>query len=116
MHLASLGYSTLISLPQPAASTLLPPPQTLMTNDRSHAYGRVVKTLEDMGPAKLQPGEQELIRSAADALFFDGDAYEELAAVEDLAQALVTADRWTPERARALVDDVAACGPGVGVH
>jgi hypothetical protein len=86
-----------------------------MNSERSLAYGRVVKTLADLGPAKLQPAEQAAIRAAADALFFDGDAYEELAAVEDLAQAMVDADRLTPERARALVDDVAACGPAVGV-
>ncbi len=87
-----------------------------MTSERSQAYGRVVKTLDDMGPAKLQTHEQATIRAAADALFFDGDAYEELVAVEDLAQSLVDADRWTPERARALVDDVAACGPPAGVR
>jgi hypothetical protein len=79
--------------------------------DRALAYGRVVKTLEDLGPAKLLLDEQEIIRTAADALLFEEDAYEALAQVEDLAERLVEADRWTPERARALVDDVAACGP-----
>jgi hypothetical protein len=87
-----------------------------MTNERSQAYGRVMKTLADLGPAKLQPSEQEAVRTAADALFFDGEAYDELSAVEDLAQALVDAERWTPERARELVDDVAGCGPSVGVR
>jgi hypothetical protein len=87
-----------------------------MTTDRSLAYGRVVKTLEDMGPTKLLPAEQATIRAAADALFFDGDAYDELAAVEDLAQALVDSDRWSSERARQLVDDVAACGGGTYVR
>ena len=86
-----------------------------MNSERSQAYGRVVKTLDDMGPTKLQPHEADIIRAAADALLFEGDAYDELAAVEDLAQQLLDADRWTPERARALVDDVAACGPAVGV-
>ena len=33
-----------------------------MTSERTQAYGRVVKTLEDLGPSKLQPHEQELIR------------------------------------------------------
>ncbi|MEA2155963.1 MAG: hypothetical protein QOE11_2103 [Solirubrobacteraceae bacterium] len=87
-----------------------------MDNDRSQAYGRVVKTLADLGPAKLQGPEQQTIRTAADALFFEGDAYDELAAVEDLAQVLVDAGRLSPERARELVDDVAACGPSAGVH
>ena len=87
-----------------------------MDNERSQAYGRVVKTLADLGPAKLQPGEQQIIRTAADALLFDGDAYDDLAAVEDLAQQLVDAGRLSSERARELVDDVAACGPPAGVH
>jgi hypothetical protein len=87
-----------------------------MTNERSLAYGRVMKTLADLGPSKLQPSEQETVRTAADALFFDGEAYDELSAVEDLAQVLVDAERWSAERARELVDDVAACGPTVGVH
>ncbi len=87
-----------------------------MDNDRSHAYGRVVKTLADLGPAKLSSAEQQVIRTAADALLFDGDAYDELSAVEDLAQQLVDADRLSAERARRLVDDVAACGPSAGVR
>jgi hypothetical protein len=87
-----------------------------MDTDRSQAYGRVVKTLDDLGPAKLSLPEQQVIRTAADALLFDGNAYDELAAVEDLAQQLVDAGRLSAERARLLVDDVAACGPPAGVH
>jgi hypothetical protein len=84
--------------------------------DRALAYGRVVKTLDELGPTKLLTDEQEIIRSAADALLFEEDAYEALARVEDLAERLVDAERWTPERARALVDDVAACGPLTGAR
>ncbi len=84
--------------------------------DRAQAYGRVVRTLDDMGPTKLLPAEQATIRDAADALLFDEDAYDKLAAVEDLAERLVEAERWSPERARQLVDDVAACGPSAGVR
>jgi hypothetical protein len=87
-----------------------------MDSDRSQAYGRVVKTLDDLGPAKLSVAEQQVVRTAADALLFDGNAYDELAAVEDLAQQLVDAGRLSAERARLLVDDVAACGPPAGVH
>ncbi|MGH2841629.1 MAG: hypothetical protein ACRDKY_12480 [Solirubrobacteraceae bacterium] len=87
-----------------------------MDNDRSQAYGRVMKLLSRDGPAKLLPTEQDTIRTAADALLFEGDAYDELSAVEDLAQHLVESDRWLPERARTLVDDVAACGTSAGVH
>jgi hypothetical protein len=84
--------------------------------DRAQAYGRVVKTLDDLGPTKLLPDEQDLIRNAADALLFDEDAYDALAQVEDLAERLVEAERWTPERAKALVDDVAACAPLAGAR
>jgi hypothetical protein len=38
-----------------------------MTSERTQAYGRVVKTLDDLGPTKLQPAEQERIRDAAEA-------------------------------------------------
>jgi hypothetical protein len=84
--------------------------------DRAQAYGRVVKTLDDLGPTKLLADEQETIRSAADALLFEEDGYEALTEVEDLAERLVEAERWTPERARALVDDAAACGPFSGTR
>jgi hypothetical protein len=87
-----------------------------MDSARSEAYGRVMKLLVDEGPAKLQPAEQDTIRGAADALLFEGDAYDDLAAVEDLAQHLVDANRWSAERARELVDDVAACGTSAGVR
>lgn len=87
-----------------------------MDNARSQAYGRVVKTLEQLGNVKLTVGEAQTIRSAADALFFDGDGYDELAAVEDLVQSLVDSDRWTAESGHRLVDDVAACGPSAGVR
>jgi hypothetical protein len=46
--------------------------------DRAQAYGRVVKTLDDLGPTKLLADEQETIRSAADALLFEEDGYEAL--------------------------------------
>ena len=87
-----------------------------MNSERSAAYTRVMKTLNDEGPAKLFPAEMQVIRTAADALLFDGDAYDELAAVEDLAQQLVDADRWLADHARRLVDDVAACGSSAGVR
>ena len=87
-----------------------------MDNVRSEAYGRVVKTLADAGPVELSADEQQTIRTAADALLFEGDGYDELAAVEDLVQQLVDAGRWPAERGRRLVDDVAACGPSAGVR
>jgi hypothetical protein len=87
-----------------------------MDNVRSEAYGRVIKTLAETGAVELSNEEQQTIRTAADALLFEGDGYDELAAVEDLVQQLIDADRWSPERGRQLVDDVAACGPSAGVR
>ncbi len=87
-----------------------------MDSARSQAYGRVVKTLDQLSDVKLTPDEQQTIRAAADALLFDGDGYDELAAVEDLVQQLVDSDRWTRESGTQLVDDVAACGPSASVR
>jgi hypothetical protein len=87
---------------------------TKMTSERTQAYGRVIRTLEDLGPAKLLPIEQERIRDAADNLIFaaDGaDALATLAEVEALGEHLVASGRWTAERAEQLVADLAACGP-----
>jgi hypothetical protein len=85
-----------------------------MTSERTQAYGRVVKTLEDVGPAKLLPPEQERIREAADTLIFAAapeEARAALADVEALAEHLVSSGRWTTERTQQLVDDLLACGP-----
>jgi hypothetical protein len=45
-----------------------------MNSDRTQAYGRIVKTLEDLGPAKLLASEQVRIRDAADTLIFASSA------------------------------------------
>src|ERR671919_2586180 len=85
-----------------------------MTSDRTQAYGRVVKTLEDLGPAKLQPVEQDRVRDAADSLIFAADLDEGRAALEDvdtLVEHLVASGRWTSERAEQLAADLLACGP-----
>jgi hypothetical protein len=85
-----------------------------MTSERTVAYGLVVRTLDDLGPAKLQPAEQDRIREAADALIFAPEPEAARAALENveaLVEHLVDSDRWTPERARQLLDDLAACGP-----
>jgi hypothetical protein len=76
-----------------------------------------MKVLEDLGPSKLTAPEQELIRDAADTLFFcenvaaDDYAGEALVKVKDLTARLVEADRWLPESADRLLDDVEGCGP-----
>jgi hypothetical protein len=87
---------------------------TKMTSERTQAYGRVIKTLEDLGPSKLQPAEQERIREAADNLIFASDFDDARAAVADveaLAEHLVASGRWTSERAEQLASDLVACGP-----
>jgi hypothetical protein len=86
-----------------------------MTSERTQAYGRIVKTLEDLGPTKLLAAEQDRIREAADTLIFASEADDHVfAAIEDvraLAAHLSESGRWTEERAAALVDDVAGTGP-----
>ena len=88
----------------------------MSTAERSQAYGRVIRTIRDEGPAMLLPAEQDTLREAADALFFtddalgDPDALSAVGRVEALAMHLVEAKRWAPERAAELVEDVVACG------
>jgi hypothetical protein len=85
-----------------------------MNAERTQAYGRVVKTLEDLGPAKLQAAEEARIREAADTLIFAADLDEARTAMADadaLAEHLVASGRWTEERADQLVRDLLACGP-----
>jgi hypothetical protein len=85
-----------------------------MTADRTQAYGRVMKTLADMGPSKLQPSEQDRIRAAADTLVFAADLDESREALQDmaaLAEHLISTGRWSSERTDELVDDLLSCGP-----
>ena len=87
-----------------------------MNSERSQSYGRVIQTLEDVGPTKLLPPEQERIRTAADTLLFAADlnapgAREALEDVTDLLAGLVESGRWTQERADALAGHLGGCGP-----
>ena len=85
-----------------------------MTSDRTQAYGRVIRTLEDLGPSKLQPAEQARIREAADTLFFATEVDETREALRDigaLAEHLLGTGRWMEERLDALVMNLLACGP-----
>jgi hypothetical protein len=85
-----------------------------MNTDRTHAYGRVVKTLDDLGPTKLQPAEIDRIRDVADTLIFAAtaeEAHAALADVRELTDHLVAVDRWTEERAEQLLSDLQDCGP-----
>jgi hypothetical protein len=87
---------------------------TTMNSERTQAYGRVMKTLEDLGPAKLQPAEQDRIRDAADNLIFSSGFDEAQTALEDvdtLVEHLVASGRWSSERAQELLQDLLGCGP-----
>jgi hypothetical protein len=85
-----------------------------MTSERTQAYGRVLRTLEDVGPTKLHDPEQERIRDAADTLIFAAtleEAREALADIDALSEHLVATGRWSEERAAELAQDILACGP-----
>ena len=85
-----------------------------MNSERTQAYGRVVKTLEDIGAAKLLPAEQDRIREAADTLIFASDMDDARVALEDihaLSEHLVESGRWSDSLAERLVDDILSCGP-----
>ncbi len=88
-----------------------------MNSDRAQAYGRVMKTLSDIGPSKLHADEQELIREVADTLFFAEDAAAEqaLVRVDALAGKLVDSDRLLAETADQLLRDLEGCGPATAV-
>lgn len=93
----------------------------MTTSERAQAYGRVVKTLDDLAGSKLHADEQQTIRDSADALIFcedlvgDPAAEDALARVYELADRLVESDRLLPETARQLVGDIEGCGPAVHV-
>ena len=85
-----------------------------MNSERTQAYGRVVKTLEELGPAKLQTNEQARVREAADTLIFASDMDDARVALEDihaLSEHLVESGRWSDALAERLVDDILSSGP-----
>jgi hypothetical protein len=88
-----------------------------MTPERSHAYRRVLHTLDELGPSKLQGEEQERLRLAVDSLIFARDLTEDRAAqaaLEDIGRLchdLVESGRWEQVTAMRLFDDVSQCGP-----
>lgn len=88
-----------------------------MSPERTHAYRRVIQTLADLGPSKLQQSEQDRIRYAADNLIFsvdlgaDSEAQAALDDAEGLLGALVQSGRWEQVTAARLADDLRGCGP-----
>ena len=88
-----------------------------MSPERTHAYRRVMHTLNELGPSKLLGDEQERIRLAADNLIFstdplEGPACAALLDAQSLCQDLVESGRWEQVTASRLADDICACGPG----
>jgi len=92
-----------------------------VNSERAAAYGRVMKTIQDLGAGKLHPPEQDVVREAADAMFFSRDstdedqAHEALRGLYALVDQLVDAKRIEPEAAGRLTADVEACGPPMRV-
>ena len=76
-----------------------------------------MKVVSAEGETALEPAEQAVLREAGDALFFcedialDDDAREALSRVSDLAGQLVGAERWDPELAERVLQDLEDCGP-----
>jgi hypothetical protein len=76
-----------------------------------------MKVVTADGEGSLEPAEQDVLREAGDALFFcedialDDDAREALSRVSDLAGQLVGAERWDPELAERVLQDLEDCGP-----
>ena len=85
-----------------------------MTSERTQAYGRVMRTIDDVGTTKLHESERERVREAADALVLAASADEARAAladVEALCDHLAATERWSAERAAALLQDLLEAGP-----
>jgi hypothetical protein len=88
-----------------------------MSPERTHAYRRVLQTLRELGPTKLQNGEQDRIREAADSLIFCADLGTDEAARESLTDSrllldmLVESGRWEQVTADRLAEDLRHCGP-----
>ena len=89
----------------------------VVTPERAEAYGRIMRIVTAEGSEQLGPDEQALLREAADALVFsedigaDDEARDALAGANDLAGNLVGAERWSPDYAEQVLQDLEACGP-----
>jgi len=91
----------------------------MSTSERAQAYGRVMKTISDLGASKLHASEQDIVREAADTFLFTEAVNDEmrdaLIALEELGERLVAADRLSPDGVEQMIRDVEACGPAVPV-
>jgi len=88
-----------------------------MSPERTNAYRRVLSTIAELGPSKLQDGEEDRIRYAADSLIFCADlggddaAREALLETQLMLDALVESGRWERVTADRLAADLRDCGP-----
>ena len=89
-----------------------------MSPERTQAYKRVMRTLNDLGPSKLLADEQDRIRTAADTLIFcsglgdEQTADDALADVDELcSDRLVASGRWEQVTAERLARDLRDCSP-----
>ncbi len=88
-----------------------------MSPERTNAYRRVLNTIAELGPAKLQNDEQDRIRYAADTLIFCADlgaddaAREALVETQLMLDVLVESGRWERATADRLAADLRGCGP-----
>lgn len=76
-----------------------------------------MKALDDLSASKLHPDEQDVVREAADALFFcesletDPAAEQALSDFYELVDRLIESERLLPETAGRLTAAIDACGP-----
>jgi hypothetical protein len=93
-----------------------------MSPQRTNAYRRVLDTLAELGPSKLQAHEQDQIRYVADSLILCADLGQDettrdsLEDTELLFEVLVESERWERATADRLLGDLRACGPEVPVE
>jgi len=84
-----------------------------MTASRSQAYGRLIKTLEEMPTTTLRADELDVLREAADTMLFTSDPSDARRArrnATELADRLVECGRWTEETSQAVLRDLWSCG------
>jgi len=92
-----------------------------MSPERTSAYRRVIQMLDELGPVRLQPDEEERIRYTADSLVLCADLFKDDASrdsLEDtelLCEVLVQSGRWERVTADQLIIDLRACGPELPV-
>ena len=93
-----------------------------MSPERTNAYRRVLDTLAELGPSKMQVHEQDQIRYVADSLILcanldqDDATRDLLEDTELLCEVLVESERWERATADRLIQDLRACGPELPVE